>query len=245
VISSMKDRQKQTSATFQPSRLHGSDEAIPHIRAMKSTSQTVETGELIEAWSLPSAARLGSSVRSKGIYLEIRARLPVAARKSLAVKAGELTLHMPESAAAEFSRVSGIIATALEGIESLPVIPREIEDILGISTSERHRWLKDGRLPSSGTRTVNLRGRAKKITFHVFDPRVVEDILDRHVVDHWRQEDAERAAENRRQAAWKAKLSHSESGGAKDTTVLQGSQGDKERVDLRGWAEFEREGLLR
>ena len=46
----------------------------------------------------------------------------------------------------------------LDGIETLPVIPREVEDILGISTTESHRWLKDGRFPSAGTRTVNLRG---------------------------------------------------------------------------------------
>jgi hypothetical protein len=34
------------------------------------------------------------------------------------------------------------------------------------------------------TRTVKL------ITFHVFDPRVVEDILDRDLVTIWREEDA-------------------------------------------------------
>ncbi|MDB5538864.1 MAG: hypothetical protein JWQ89_591 [Devosia sp.] len=146
---------------------------------------------LIESWTLPAAARLGSSIRSKGIYLEVRARLPAAARKSLTVKAGELTLRMPEGATDEFATASAVISRTLEGIESLPVIPREIEDILGISATERHRWLKDGRLPSSGTRTVKLRGRAK-VTFHIFDPRVVEDILDRGVIDNWREDDAEK-----------------------------------------------------
>src|ERR1700712_1720835 len=107
-------------------------------------------GELVETWTLPTAVRLGSSVRSKGIYLEVRARLPVAARKALAVKAGELTLRMPQSAAGEFSAAWGVVSETLENIESLPVIPREIEDILGISSTERHRWLKDGRLPSAG-----------------------------------------------------------------------------------------------
>ncbi len=119
--------------------------------------------DLIRSWQLPYAARLGSSVRSKGIYLEIRARLPKAARKALAVSAGELTLRMAEGSGDEFEDAVRIIDKTLTGIEDLPVIPREIEDILSISTTERHRWLKDGRLPSAGTRTVKLPGRAKKI----------------------------------------------------------------------------------
>lgn len=67
----------------------------------------------------------------------------------------------------------------LDDMETLPVIPREIEDILTITTGERRRWLEDGRLPSAGTRTVKLRGRARQITFHVLDPAIVVDILDR------------------------------------------------------------------
>jgi hypothetical protein len=212
---------------------------------MKSTSTHAEAGELIEVWSIPSSARLGSSVRSKGIFLEVREQLPSAARKSLAVKAGELTLRMPNSAANEFARVSAIISKALDGIESRPVIPREIEDILGISTTERHRWLKDGRLPSAGMRTVNLRGRARSITFHVFDPLTVQDILDQGLVEGWREQDAEMAAENRRRAAWKAKLTRSNKSEAKDRLTSEGGQEDQHRFNLRGWAEFEREHLLR
>lgn len=121
------------------------------------------------------------------------------------------------------------------------MIPREIEDILTISTTERHRWLKDGRLPSAGTRTVKLPGRSKKITFHVFDPRLVEDLLDREVVDTWREEDAERAAENRRRAVWKAQLTRSQKKSAAAEASTETLE-DDERFKLRGWAEFEREG---
>lgn len=217
--------------------------AIPrriYLKRMRPNANTAE--ELFEVWTLPSAARLGSSIRSKGIYLEIRARLPLTARKSLTVKAGELTLRMPNGASKEFSAASAVVAKSLEGIERLPVIPREIEDILGISTTERHRWLKDGRLPSAGTRTVKLRGRAKKVTFHVFDPRVVEDILDGPLIDAWREEDAVKAAENRRRAAWKAKLtraSKNDDGGM----ARPESHEEMDRFKLLGWAEFERDGL--
>lgn len=208
-----------------------------------------DIAELVEVWTLPFAARLGSSIRSRGLYLEIRARLPATARKSLSVKAGELTLRMPQTASKQFAAASAIIARALEDIESLPVIPREIEDILAISTTERHRWLKDGRLPSAGTRSVKLRGSARKVTFHVFDPRIVEDILDRGLIDNWREDDAVTAAENRRKAAWKAKLTRARKTegetAAPKPDVEPSVQDEEDRFKLRGWAEFERDGLLR
>ncbi len=118
-------------------------------------------GELVAVWMLPFAARLGSSIRSKGLYLEIRARLPVKVRKVSHGEGGRIALRMPHTASREFSAASAIIAKALEGIENLPVIPREIEDILGISSTERHRWLKDGRLPSAGTHGEAARQRTE------------------------------------------------------------------------------------
>jgi len=199
---------------------------------------------LIKEWTLPPASTLGSSVRAKGILLEIRARLPLGVRKSLDIKGTVVALGMPEDAPGEFSSALAIIAQTLDGIENLPVIPREIEDILAISTTERHRWLKDGRLPSAGTRTVKLRGRAKKITFHVFDPRMVEDILERDLVTNWREADTETSAENRRRAAWKAKLTRTEKTAVK-TPVSSGNGDGASQPNLIGWAEFERDGPLR
>jgi hypothetical protein len=67
-------------------------------------------------------------------------------------------LRTAAAAAEEFGALSARITKSLEGIERLPVIPREIEDILAITSTERRRWLDDGRLPSAGIRTVNLRG---------------------------------------------------------------------------------------
>ena len=193
---------------------------------------------LTQHWSLPSAATLGSSVRARGILLEMRARLPKPLRKSLDITAGTLTLTLPKADAAVFKAMAAIVTQGLVGIENLPVIPREIEDILTIKTSERHRWLKDGRLPSAGTRTVKLAGRARKITFHVFEPAVVQDLLDNDRVDAWREEDVETRRENRQRALWKAKLARAEK--AAKTAPDAGDD-----PGLAGWADFMREGLLR
>jgi hypothetical protein len=198
--------------------------------------------DLIETWLLPYTARLGSSVRSKGIFMEVRSKLPASSRKALTVAAGELTLRMPAGSEPEFSRASGTVAKTLETIAERPVIPREIEDILGITSTERHRWLKDGRLPSLGTRTVKLRGRARKVVFHVFEPRMVEALLDSGMVDEWRVQDAEAAAENRRRGAWKAKLNRTVRSPRDVPEAPDREAADEERFKLRGWAEFEREG---
>lgn len=99
-------------------------------------------------------------------------------------------------------------------------------------------------MPSAGIRTVRLCGRAKQITFHVFDPRMIEDILDRDVVDEWREEDAVAAAENRRRAEWKSKITRS----LKNGTIAPSPTASTENADaqeLPGWQAFERDGLLR
>ncbi|MXN44118.1 hypothetical protein GR138_02885 [Shinella kummerowiae] len=199
--------------------------------------------ELLRTWTLTPAATLGSAVRAKGILLELRARLPMSSRKSLVLESGEIVLTMPSSAKTEFQAAVGIVSTAVKDIESLPVIPREIQDILTIKQGERHRWLADGRLPSAGTRTVRLAGRAKQITFHVFDPRVVEELLNNGTVDEWREDDIAAAAENRRRAAYKAKLTRSLNKQSKNGSASR-KAGDAS-ASLDDWAEFDREGLLR
>jgi hypothetical protein len=210
---------------------------------MSKSKKNTQAPALVMTWSLPAAATFGSSVRAKGILLEIRARLPMAARKALDYTVANLTLSMSEGDEAEFRRACAIVSQALEAIEDLPVIPREIEDILSISTTERHRWLEDGRLQSAGTRTVKLRGRARQITFHVFDPQLLKDLLDHGSVDEWREHDKAAAAENRRRAAFKAKLTRSlkKGKGTRDASA----DGEDDTLPLAGWDEFGLDGLLR
>lgn len=175
----------------------------------------------------------------------MRARLPLPLRTLLHVESRVLTLRLPEGSDADVEAAAAIVSKAMRNIEDLPVIPREVEDILTISSGERHRWLKDGRLQSVGTRTIKLRGRARKITFHVFDPRHVEDLLDRDLVTVWREEDAAKAAENRRRAAAKAALKRAQKRGRERAGSIDSSWDEDPHPKLRGWEDFEGEGLLR
>ncbi|MFS8053273.1 hypothetical protein QD357_10585 [Rhizobium sp. BR 317] len=212
---------------------------MPKMKTKKTES---DDPELIREWPLPVVATLGSGVRVKGILQEIRSRLPSPVRKSLDMQAGGLILVMPETSKTAFRAAALAVSSALDDIADLPIIPREIEDILTITASERKRWLEDGRLPSAGTRTVRLQGRARRITFHVFDPRVVEDLLDRGAVDEWREEDAAAKAENRRRAAYQAKLTRSLK---KKEKAEQTERAEEAATRLSGWDEFGRDGLLR
>ncbi|PBC09169.1 hypothetical protein [Mesorhizobium sp. WSM3859] len=206
---------------------------------MPARRKSDPVGKLIAEWPLSPAATLGSSMRARGIFLEIRARLPAQLRKLLHIESRVLTLRLPEGSDADVEAAAAIVSKAMQDIEDLPVIPREVEDILTISSGERHRWLKDGRLQSAGIRTVKLRGRARKITFHVFDPRHIEDVLDRDLVTVWREEDAVARAENRRRAAAKAALKRALKKGSGAASHSHDEAG------LRGWEDFDMDGLLR
>lgn len=200
--------------------------------------------ELIRTWTLSSDLTMGSSVRAKGILQELQARLPAISKKAISLEGVDLVLAMAAEDKAAFNAAVSVVIRTMDEAPSLPVIPREIQDILGMKASERHRWLADGRLPSAGTRTVRLAGRARQITFHVFNPKMVEDLLDRGAVDEWRVEDAEAKAEKRRNAAYQAKLSRVAKKSGKRSKKNEDVPDDP-ATRLTGWEDFDADGLLR
>ncbi|WP_312405902.1 hypothetical protein [Rhizobium sp.] len=200
--------------------------------------------ELIRTWTLSSDLTMGSSVRAKGILQELQARLPAISKKAISLEGVDLVLAMAAEEKAAFNAAVSVVIRTMDEAPSLPVIPREIQDILGMKASERHRWLADGRLPSAGTRTVRLAGRARQITFHVFNPKVVEDLLDRGAVDEWRVEDAEAKAEKRRNAAYQAKRSRLAKKSGKRSKKNEDVPDDP-ATRLTGWEDFDADGLLR
>jgi len=202
-------------------------------------SELVAETDLMAEWALPSAVTLGSSVRAKGIERELRSDLAWTLRKHLTVEGGRVILRLPAHEGAAFAAISAKVAGALPSLGELPILPRELEDILAISSRERHKWLKDGRLPSVGTRTVKLRGRTKAVTFHLFEPGRIEEILNGDLPALWREDDAVTAADNRRRAAAKAAMRRASKRNAAGRDVEPGEDA------LEGWDEFVADGLLR
>lgn len=212
---------------------------------MTPEQDTMGSSPPVAEWPFPGSAALGSSVRTKGIERELRARLAWGVRHCLTIEAGRIVLSMPDGEKNKFEAAAAIVAKTLEGIDALSVLPGEVEDILTISSRERMKWTKDGRLKSAGTRTVKLRGRAKAVTFHVFDPRHVEDVLDRDLPAIWRDEDAAANSENRKRAAGKAALTRVGGGGGSSGRAAGKTRDPALRSPLEGWESFAVEGLLR
>ncbi|WP_244595666.1 hypothetical protein [Bosea lathyri] len=152
-------------------------------------------------------------------------------------------LHLPDAKEHDFEAASASISQAMLGLADLPVLPKEAEDILSMSSRERHKWMKAGRLKSAGTRTVKLRGRSKAVTFHIFEPAHIEHILNGDLTEIWREEDAVALAENRSRGAGKAALTRAAKGKAKSTSAPTASQ--EAEVPLEGWEEFATKGFLR
>lgn len=92
-------------------------------------------------------------------------------------------------------------------------------------------------------RTVKLRGRARAVTFHVFDPRNIEDMLDGDRPVVWREDDARVAAENRRRAAGKAALARAAKHQDRKVSETDGNKDDDARAPLEGWDAFSADGL--
>ena len=77
----------------------------------------------------------------------------------------------------------------------------------------------------------------------MFDPKVVEDLLDRGTIEEWRVEDAEAKVEKRRKAAYQAKLTRSKKADKRSKKVEL--RLDDTASPLSGWEEFDIDGLLR
>ena len=200
---------------------------------------------LVTKWPFPTAAALGSGVRAKGIEREIKGNLSFPDRKHLTVDDGVIRLTFEPGENRRLAEASKVVEQVLGGVDTLVVLPREVDDILTISPRERLKWTKDGRLKSAGTRTVKLRGRAKAVTFHVFDPRHIEDVQDRDLASVWRNEDTQAAAENRRRAAAKAALTRGAKEARKATAAKKRTGRREPNPTLREWDAFDAEGFLR
>jgi hypothetical protein len=109
----------------------------------------------------------------------------------------------------------------LEAIELLPVLPLKAEDILTNSSRERHKWIRDGRpYYRDEHRQVSQALQGRYVPF--FDPRHIEDVLDRDLPAVWRQEDAQAVTESGRRPARKAALSRAGKGEGKPSLGVSG-----------------------
>jgi hypothetical protein len=85
--------------------------------------------------------------------------------------------------------------------QELAVEPWELETLLGCSTTERKRWVADGKLTPLTTRSVFKSGR--ELVYPVFDRRSIQS-LTQEDIDGWRAEHTALVAMRRKTGAQKA-----------------------------------------
>jgi len=90
--------------------------------------------------------------------------------------------------ALEFAR---LLRERLRGIAKKPISQRHVERILAISSAERNRWAKDGRLARSGMATV--RPGKTTVSLWTYPPDVIEALArNPDTIAAWRAADARR-----------------------------------------------------
>jgi hypothetical protein len=84
---------------------------------------------------------------------------------------------------------TGIRRRCLDGFARGRVIPRLVEQVLGITTRERLRWTKDRRLPQSGSGSIKSGPRT--IHFLLYPAHKIAQLAsDPSVIADWRRADS-------------------------------------------------------
>lgn len=76
------------------------------------------------------------------------------------------------------------LITTVEEIRTRPFTPATVQDALGISSRERIRWTRDGKLRSVGTKMIKDRGRFSLTLYSVED--VARLLMSPEILASWR-----------------------------------------------------------
>lgn len=78
----------------------------------------------------------------------------------------------------------------LDGFRKERLIPKIVEEALGISSVERRKWIKDGRLPTSGAGHF-LKGKTR-FQFSMHAPEDIAPIAaNPKIISSWRRQDGD------------------------------------------------------
>lgn len=92
----------------------------------------------------------------------------------------------PEATEAEILQLCTVAEQRLGQLEDEPLTGKKVEKILSISSAERRRWSKDGRLPNAG-RTSFSQGR-QRVSLFVYSPVVIRSLATQpDQIAEWRR----------------------------------------------------------
>ena len=167
---------------------NGPDLHSRHVAVRKSPHRFTLTFEPSPELTLGSA-RLEQQVLRR-VANAIRRAKPLA----LSIDNPKLDATFDEAMASALPALLAWIDALLDAFKKEELHPRAVEEILGISSRERLRWTKVGRLPKAGA--GSFRSGPQSIYFSLYAAsKIAELAKNREIIHAWRDADAARASQ--------------------------------------------------
>ena len=144
------------------------------------------------SYKLTPSMTLGSKVREKDLRRRLKDRLHRWSPQKI-LDAGEVvTAYWPTANLERAKSAILYVDQMLDAFRKERIIPKIVEEVLGIGASERRRWIKDGRLPTSGTGQFKKGKTVFQFHLHRADD-IARLIAHPEIIAEWRAADGETA----------------------------------------------------
>ena len=140
---------------------------------------------------------LGSAQRSRDILNRVAAKLKGAHPLAQCGNDQQITAQFDIDQTDKLEIVIAKIDLMLDGCANERLMPRLVVEILAITSAERRRWTKDGRLPTSGMASFRRGPQSFYLSMHPLK-KIGQLANNPDLIAQWRKEDAERLSELRR-----------------------------------------------
>lgn len=131
---------------------------------------------------------LGLRFRVEEVGRRIESRLKRVGPTERDTEGHRFMVSCPSPRVAALSKVLGHLDAALDLIATRPLTPRLVQQALEITSRERLRWTKDGRLPQQGSATIR---RGQLINISTYAVSQIADLMAHpRVIEGWRCSDA-------------------------------------------------------
>jgi hypothetical protein len=156
----------------------------------RNLSITHNHAKIVVSYELTWPMTLGSKTREKDLRRRFKARLQRWSPQKV-LDTGAIISACWATADVEQAKFAiEYLDHMLEAFRKERLIPKIVEEVLSISSQERRRWIKDGRLPKSGT------GHFKKgktaFQFYLHSPDEIAKLAARpEIIAEWRAADGD------------------------------------------------------
>jgi hypothetical protein len=141
--------------------------------------------QLLISYQRDAESNLGFRLREREVCLAVKSKLGRLGKIHPGDRPFSFRVENPDQKLVD--TIVADIKRLLGAITSRPLVPKQVQQLLGISTQERLRWTKDGRLVCSGHISFR-KGRNITIATHPVD-EISKLISHPEIIAAWRQND--------------------------------------------------------